>query len=335
MNAPLVSMIIPNWNGAKNIRELLLSLSALDYPKESMEVIVVDNASVDDSREVIRAEFERMKGEGWHALKLIENDRNLGAPAAYNQAIGGADEGCVYLLKLDNDVVLEPDCVSRLVAAAERDPGCGAVGPKVYFKGSDRELNYAGGLLEWWPFRQRIIGLGEKDSGQYDGATEQDFLHGCATLLRKSVIDAVGAFDETFYIYHDDVDLNLRIKRAGYRLLYVPEAVVWHERKATPVKGESSNRKVIEQRNLFLLLRRYARRIQRVRYHGGVIFIILKGIASRLGWKGRDKSDEAIFYLKAYREYLAYRARELLSHGKALSGPCREGERPAVERRKR
>lgn len=278
--SPFVSIIVPNWNGSKHIGGLLDSLSRLNYPKEAMEVIIVDNASEDDSKEVINQKFQKMKDEGWSSLKLIENERNVGAPAAYNQAIAQATHDCDYYLKLDNDVVLEPDCLRILVDVAEANPKCGAVGPKVYFYGSDRILNYAGGSFQWWPFKQIIVGFNEKDEGQYDRLSEQDFLHGCTTLLRKKAIEKVGAFDEAFFLYHDDVELNLRMKKYGYSILFVPDALVFHRRKSELTEEEHLNRTKIAIRNMSIMISRHATFTQKICYHLSMmvysVFRILK-----------------------------------------------------------
>ncbi|MBC7248225.1 MAG: glycosyltransferase family 2 protein [Actinobacteria bacterium] len=229
MAFPLVSIIIPNWNGADHLKGLLKSLSELNYPKESMEIIIVDNGSCDRSQEIIKNEYQIMQPQGWHALKLIENKRNQGAPAAYNQAINASAPYCEFFLKLDNDILIERNCLRAMVNEMALDERIGAIGPKIYYFNDRIRLNFAGGKLNKLTCNTKHIGCGEIDRGQYDEKCEVDFLTGCVTLISRLCVEDVGMFDEKYYWYYDELDFLYRAKRRGWKLLYLPIKGAWHK----------------------------------------------------------------------------------------------------------
>ncbi|NPV54704.1 MAG: glycosyltransferase family 2 protein [Firmicutes bacterium] len=226
---PLVSIIIPNWNGAEHLDDLLDSISRLNYPTKSIEITIVDNASTDGSQNIIRNRFQIMQQQGWHALRLIENERNLGAPAAYNQAINASTPDCIFYLKLDNDIIIDRDCLKKMVNVMIMDEKIGAVGPKIYYFNDRNMLNFAGGTFDKLTCNTKHIGNGEIDRGQYDENREVDFLTGCVTLISRRCLEDVGMFDEKYYWYYDELDFLYRAKKKGWKILYIPIKGAWHK----------------------------------------------------------------------------------------------------------
>ena len=215
---PLVVAIILNWNNARDTLRCLQSVHASDYAP--LRVLVVDNASHDDSLAVIRA----------HApdIEVMANAENLGYAGGNNVGIQRAIEhGADYVLLLNDDTVIDPAMVSALVTAARQCPDGGIFGPKVYSLEEPGVLLSAGAALgRWSELTSRALGC--VDDGRWDHLTEVDYLWGCALLVSRQAIAAAGMLDPAFFAYHEDIDWCYRIRAAGYKVLFVPQAKAWH-----------------------------------------------------------------------------------------------------------
>jgi GT2 family glycosyltransferase len=217
--SPQVGIVILNWNGREVLQDCLRSISALRYPR--FEVIVVDNGSKDGSTEML--------GRDYPNVLRIENNVNLGFSAANNQGVRLAlQNGSDYLLVLNNDTVLDPDCLTWLVECAERDPQIAAVSPKIYFAEPPDRLWFAGGTFSYWKGRNASIGYGRPDSPAWNAPREIGFVSGCALFVPRKVWQSVGGFDELLFRSCEDVDWSLRARKAGYILYYEPRSVIWH-----------------------------------------------------------------------------------------------------------
>jgi GT2 family glycosyltransferase len=229
MPNPHVSIIILNWNNASDTLRCLASVVASDYAP--YEAIVVDNASQDDSVVVIRERYPQ--------VKILRNVENLGYADGNNVGIAYAlDHGADYALVLNDDTVVAPDMLSALVRAAEADPRAGMLGPKVYSLEEPQVLLTTGAELA---AGSEIINpaMGTTDRGQWDKQAEVGYLWGCAVLARRQVIQKVGMLDPRFFAYQEDIDWCYRIRAAGYKCLFVPEAHCWHP-DTRPGRGDSA-----------------------------------------------------------------------------------------------
>ncbi len=232
----MVSVLLVTWNSAPFLPECFASIDRQEY--RDLEVIVVDNASSDATRDLLRA-----RESHWH---VIYNDRNSGFAAGQNLAIS-ASRG-EWLLCLNPDVMLAPDFIRRLVEAGDRHVEAGSV---------------CGKLLRWnpdaVPSQTRIIdstgiyftrnlrhldrGAEEIDQGQYDRAQWVFGATGAAAMFRRSFVEAVSVdgefFDQEFFAYREDADLAWRAQLMGWKCLYEPSAVAWHVRRVTPERRKS------------------------------------------------------------------------------------------------
>jgi GT2 family glycosyltransferase len=225
--AEAVSAAILNWNGGDMVVECLRSLLRQTHPIEDR--IVIDNASTDGS-------LERLKAED-PGLTVISNSRNLGFAAAANQAVAAATGSWLLLANLD--VEFEPDYVARLVAAGSRDPMIGAVTGKLLRSraaGAAAIVDSTGHTLfrNGWAGNR---GEGIPDSGQWDRAEEVFGVTAAAPLYRMSMLREVTdgparPFDERFFAYIEDVDLDWRMRWLGWKAWYEP-VIAWHHRSAT------------------------------------------------------------------------------------------------------
>ncbi len=243
---PATLVILVNWNNGEDTLACLRSLEKVAQP--SFDVLVVDNGSRDASVERIRAAFP--------ALRVLENGANLGFTGGNNLGLEVAlREGYRYALLLNNDTEVAPDFLAPLVQALESDPQAAASGPLIYYHAEPRRVWSAGGAIDWRKGDTRMLGLGALDTGQFDGPPRPvDFVTGCALLVRMEAVKQVGALDPRFFAYYEEVEWCQRMRRAGYRILFVPQSKVWH--KISPEAREASPRvHYYMTRNRLLFLR--------------------------------------------------------------------------------
>jgi hypothetical protein len=210
-HAPVLYVVVLNWNNPADTLLCLRHLVQSRYPH--MRPVVVDNGSTDDSVAQIRAAFPQ--------IPLLQTGANLGYAGGNNQGIRySLEQGAAYVVLLNNDAFVAPDALGHLVAAAERDPTIAAAGCKVPLYAEPRRLWAAG---EVFPF-----GCSPLDDGAFDTPCDIEYAAGCCILLRRAALARVGLFDPDFFCYFEEYDWCLRATDAGYRIVYVPEAVVYH-----------------------------------------------------------------------------------------------------------
>jgi GT2 family glycosyltransferase len=210
-DCPLVLVVVLNWNQPDD------TIACVDSVRRSLysnfRVLVVDNASRDDS--VARI------AEAFPDITVLNNERNLGYAGGNNVGICHAlQEGAGYVLLLNDDARVEPDTLSHLISVAT-DPSVAAVGCKVRVLEDPRRLWAAGqgfSRAAEWPI----------DDGRFDVPSEIDFAVGCCILLRADVLREIGLLDVGFFAYYEELEWCFRARDAGYRILYVPEAIAYH-----------------------------------------------------------------------------------------------------------
>jgi GT2 family glycosyltransferase len=220
-SSSLVSVIIVNWNARGHLRECLQSVSMSTYSET--EVLVSDNGSTDGSQEMIRTEYP--------FVKTIQNSENLGFAVASNVAVLSA--GGDFLFLVNNDAKIHPECVKKLLKVACSDRKIGILGCKVYLTGRGAKiLEHAGGVIYPSGYTTNI-GYLQSDRGQYNLVRDVDYVVGAAMMVRRSVIERVGLLDPLFGLYYEETDLCYRARKAGFRVVYVPDAIVHHLRAMT------------------------------------------------------------------------------------------------------
>lgn len=217
---PQVVVVVLNWNRLADTLACLGSLKRLEYP--NYEVVVVDNGSSDGSPAVIRQRFPK--------VVVIENKENLGYAGGNNVGLRYAMERSAnYALLLNNDTVVDHRFLSILVGAAEDDPAVGMAGPLICYFDRPGVIWSAGGEIDWQRGTTQMIGLNEVDAGQYGRMREVHFVTGCALLVKSEVLRQVGLLDERFFAYFEETEWCVRTKRAGFKILFVPQARMWHK----------------------------------------------------------------------------------------------------------
>jgi len=227
----MVSVTMVTWNSAQYLRECFASLEGQDYPE--VDVTIVDNASTDGTRDLLREADPR-----W---KVVYNESNVGFAAGQNRAIRESSGG--WVLCLNADVILSPDFVSLLVAAGETHHDAGAICGKLLRWDATTEQHKTNiidstGIYFTRNMRHLDRGAEEVDKGQYDRTQYVFGASGAAAMFRRDFIDAVSVegqfFDEEFFAFREDGDLAWRAQVMGWKCLYTPAAVAWHVRRVTP-----------------------------------------------------------------------------------------------------
>ncbi len=213
---PKVSIVILNWNGRKFLQTCLSSLAKLRYP--SFEIIVVDNNSSDDSVEFIHKKFPKVKVVASKVNNGFARGNNIGARVATGK----------YLLFLNNDTKVTPNFLTPLVAACERDNTIGCVQPEMRVMKTPELLDEAGAYLTPSGFLYHYGYRKKYSKKAYQNSREVFSAKGACIFIPKHVFDAVGEFDEDFFIFFEETDLCHRIWLAGYRVLYMPASHIYH-----------------------------------------------------------------------------------------------------------
>lgn len=239
--SPRATVVIPNWNGEGFLDACLSSLRHQSF--RDFETVLVDNGSVDGSLKLVEGRFPE--------VRVIPLGENRGFSAAVNAGIRAS--GSELIVLLNNDTEQDPNWLATLVRAADEHPEAGSFASKLVDFHDRRVLDGAGDALRLsgLPYR---LGHGERDRGQYD---EPAYVFGpcaAAALYRRSMLDEIGLFDEDFFAYCEDGDLSFRAQLAGYRSLYVPQAVVYHVGSASTGGKRSATATYLGTRNSLSLL---------------------------------------------------------------------------------
>jgi GT2 family glycosyltransferase len=246
----VVAAVVLTWNGREDTLACLASLERV--PDRPELVVVVDNASTDGTAEAVTERFLR--------AELVRSPENRGFAGGNNLGIARALElGADHVLVLNNDAEVEPGAIDALVEAATARPDAGSVGAKILFADPPDLVWFAG--ADYDPrrgYNGRQRGYREPDDGRWAGVRETDRACGAAMLVPRAVLERVGAFDETLFLYAEDVEWSLRAARAGLRHYVVGESVVRHHVSAA-AGGESSPLTLYYGlRNALVVAERYA-----------------------------------------------------------------------------
>jgi GT2 family glycosyltransferase len=234
-NEPHVTFIILNWNQCDMTLDCLGSVNKLDY--ENFDVIVVDNGSNDGSAERIRQVYPN--------TVLIENQENLGYSEGNNVGIRHAlQQNVEFVFLLNNDTYVDPTMLSKLIEVIQTDPLIGITGPTMYYADPPNMLWGGKNWIDWRSGKVVREQMGEIiDMNFLNGQLpiEVTYIDSCAVLVRAQVFREVGLLDNRFFINFDDIDLCLRARNAGYKIMYVPSAWIWHRVSAAIGVGSPAN----------------------------------------------------------------------------------------------
>lgn len=254
MAKKLVSIIIPTRNRKKELIRCLNSLKKVSYVYT--ETIVIDNASTDGTIRAVRKQFPK--------TKIIKLSKNKGAVGGRNAGIRIAKGD--YLLFIDDDNVVTKPFLDKLMGLAESDPAIGFVGPKMYYYQDKKRIWFAGVKFDLLTSRTHYIGINQIDHGQFDEVREIDQIPNVWLTMRQ-VINKIGGLDENYVMSYGESDWPMRAKRAGFKVVFCPESVIYHD--ITPPKNLKENillratpyRAYYFARNRILFMRRFATKL--------------------------------------------------------------------------
>jgi GT2 family glycosyltransferase len=217
---PKVGVVIPNWNGKEVTIDCISSISKSTYLNYS--VIVIDNGSSDNSIDAILQMFPE--------VFIIRNITNLGLAEAYNQGIVFAlENGVDYIFLLNNDTIVDQDTIKELVEVAENNPQVGVLCSKILYFTLPNVIWSIGAEFNLKTGYYKHLGYNQFDYGKFNKTQEVNYAPGCALLIPSFVFKKVGMWDPNFFMYAEDIDFCLRVRKENFHILLVPSSKVWHK----------------------------------------------------------------------------------------------------------
>lgn len=263
MAPKLASVVIVTRNRKKLTLECLQSVFKMDYP--TLEVILVDNASADDTVKAVKKRFPQ--------IKIIQAQENLGLNGGKN--LGQKKARGEYLLFLDSDTIADKNLLTKLVKLAESNPQIGLVCPKIYYYHPQDVIWYAGANVNLLTSQTRNLGINEKDCRQWDQVRETQFAP-TAYLVTRKAVEKLKGHDESLFMTYGDTDYGFRAKKVGFKVIFCPQAYLWHrikmEENIKTIRAlgyNSSLRAYYFARNRVIFMKRHAPMIN------FIIFILL------------------------------------------------------------
>ncbi len=218
-----VAIVILNWNGAKLLRQFLPSVIQFSR-NEFVRIVVADNGSIDDSLQILQAEFSQ--------VEILDLKQNFGFALGYNEALKQIDSD--YYVILNSDVEVTQGWLNEPIRLMDTDVTIAAVQPKILSYNQKSHFEYAGaagGFIDrfGYPFcRGRIFNEIEDDHGQYDNQSDIFWASGACMFVRAKLFHESGGFDTNFWAHMEEIDLCWRLKNKGYHIVYTPESTVYH-----------------------------------------------------------------------------------------------------------
>lgn len=228
---PYVVVVILAHNNYSDTKECLQSVLKVNYTPFS--VLLVDNGSKDDTVQRIAREFP--------SVHIIQTGQNLGVAGGFNAGIVSAiQDGAEYIFILNNDTVIEPNIIHVLVEAAQAHPDYGILMPKILYYDNRDRIWSIGARYRLFPPAIVMLGLDKRDAPPYTESRLLEYAPTCALFIPSHIFEQVGLLDDGYFFYYDDWDYSLRVRKAGYKIAYIPEAHLYHKVSRTiQNKGKS------------------------------------------------------------------------------------------------
>ncbi len=254
-----------NYNSQPETLDCLDSLNQINQKDIDVEVVVLDN----NSKNPLQVDISKFAQLSIH---LLISSVNLGFAAGHNKNISYAlGHGADYVLILNNDTTVDKNFLQEMLKAFTTHNKVGMVAPKIYFYPGDeyhkdrysqsqlgQVIWYAGGKIDWKNVLSSHRGVDEVDQGQYEKVISTDFATGACVLISRQVLEKTGGFDEKYFLYLEDSDLSMRVKKLGYAIIYDPAAKIWHKNAKSTGGSGSELQDYFISRNRLLFGMKYA-----------------------------------------------------------------------------
>lgn len=217
--AGFVNLFVLNWNGRDLTLDCLSSLEKITYP--NVKVYVIDNGSSDNSVTEIQNQFPD--------FEIIQLPENYGFSRGNNAGFQLVKQKADFTIFLNNDTVVDPYFVEPLINEMESNSTVKQATPKIFYADDLEYIWFGGGKINLWAGWIRHLGIRQKDSTQFSFNRNVDYATGCCVCMRTEDFESIGMFDESFFMYGEDVDLSLRFREQGGQILFVPESKIWHK----------------------------------------------------------------------------------------------------------
>ena len=268
--SPNVKIFILNWNGGDTLIRCLESVSNIEY--DNFEIIVIDNASTDNSISNIHSKFLN--------IKIIALESNYGYSRGYNRAFEliGYSEDSFFML-LNNDTTVDKNILNSFLDAHKEIGSRECIlGPKIYYMNTNL-IWYAGAQVDLEAGIIKHIGIRQRDSQKGVSLEDTGYITGCCIFTHNSNIKRLNGFDEIFNMYCEDVDLSLRALKSKIRCIYVPEAILWHEVSSSFNSEFSINKMLLKLSSSWKLIDKH---ISSWKRFSGFFLLLFKNLISGL-----------------------------------------------------
>lgn len=282
-----VSVVIVNYNGLIHNEDCINSILKSSY--KNIEVIIVDNNSTDESIKKIREIFKEK-------VKIIINHNNSGFAGGTNIGIKYAiKNGAEYILLLNNDTIIDSKMIEIMVKSSNKKS---VISPKIYYFSNKDIIWSAGGEIKWNKGYTIQYGMNDIDIGQFNQRKAISFATGCCMLIPKEIINKVGLLPEDYFLYFEDTEYCVKIKKLGYQIIYEPKAFMYHKVSATTGGEDNINYVYYFSRNrLFFNKRNNLNKVY-------IFYLLFSWTRKNIFWiiKGRrDLTKAMIEGIKDYR----------------------------------
>jgi hypothetical protein len=287
---PKVVAVVLNWNLIEDTRRCAASLLDSDY--QNLDVLVVDNGSEAACYESLQAVLPAK-------VHVLRSDVNLGFAEGNNLGLRYAlEQGADYALVINNDTIVEATMVSQLVAAAQNDPQAGLVGPIIYYLSWPNQVWFAGYRFSHGIY---VLRRGLRLTPPLQPYEEVDFVSGCCVLMSRALLEQVGFFSSEYFMYYEDVDLCFRTKAAGFKILCVTGAKMWHAVSASSGGADSPIKQYYQVKSSLIFYRKHFSGIKLwvnvgLRYSHAAYTLVKAVLRGRLKW------ESIRLFLKGSRE---------------------------------
>lgn len=272
----LVYFIILNYNNASDTIECIRTIENIDY--SNYRIVLVDNASTDNSEEILRETFPEHH--------FIQTHKNAGYAKGNNIGIEYAiQDGAEYVCILNNDVLVEPDFLTKLVGYSEKNPKVGVVGPRVCTYEDTTILESAGSIVDMNRGAVTRLYNGESETTVYGKTVSCDYVGGACMLIRSTLIQEVGMIPDLYFLFYEENEWCIKIRNAGYSIVCVADAKVVHKGSAS-INKVSGLSEYFMYRNLIIFMKRNGSFKNKLIFYPYILLFSLKsGFTKPNGWR--------------------------------------------------